>query len=276
MHQHYPDLVDAYLESIKKPLKEKKTRGKKKKDEEISDKPKRKYNRKPKSIVIENMNESLKVLELNSSKANVSVSVTKLKRKIKITKKSSQKTIDSFITKKRKKSIIDPLVSLRHSFGDMSLKYSPKLNSMDKKNKVITDKWLSILCKSVDDENDSDLSDIIERMVTKPPTTKTVKVDNKLVRLVFDNYSTPRKARRSMLTKIHNCSTPKDSPRRKSILNLKSRTNSFDNSAIYKVNTSFFFDKLTEDRDAFEMSLHNSAIINLDDTVDYSLPDVCL
>lgn len=274
MRQYYPELVHSYEESIKKPPKVKKARNNKNKDDK-TDKPKRKYNRKPKNVV--NINKSLKALELNSSKANVSVSVNKLKRKIKNTKKGSQKTIDSFIAKKRKQSLIDPLASLRRSLANMSLVQSPDINSEDKEKKL-TDKWLSILGKSVDDENESDLSDVIERMVTKPSTTKTVKVNSKLVRLVFDSYSTPKKLRKSVLTEIHNhCSTPKDSPRRKSVLNLKSGANSLNNSVISKVNTSFFFGKLTEDRDAFELSLeHKSGIINVDSTVDYSLPDVCL
>lgn len=280
MRQYYPDLVHSYEESVKKPTKEKKTRGRKKKDEQNTDKPKRKYIRKPKNVDIEILNDSLKILALNSSKANASVSVNKLKRKIKKnTKKGSQKTIDSFIVKKRKRSHIESMISLRNSLRNMSLMQdSPKRYSKDKENKRTTDNWLSILGKTVDDDNESDLSDIIERMVTNPPTTKTVKLDNKLVRLVFDNYSTPKKFRKSVLTEIQNhCSTPKDSPRRKSVLHLKSASHSLNNSVISKVNTSFFVDKLTEDRDAFEMSLeHKSAVINLDATVDYSLPDVCL
>ncbi|KOB75734.1 Uncharacterized protein OBRU01_06797 [Operophtera brumata] len=280
MRQYYPDLVYAYEESVKKPTKEKKARGRKKKDEQNPDKPKRKYIRKPKDVDIEILNDSLRILELNCSKTNTSVSVSKLKRKIKKnTKKGSQKTIESFLAKKRKRSHIESMMSLRNSLKNMSLMQDiPNENSKDKENKRTTDNWLSILDKTGDDENESDLSDIIERMVTKPRKTKTVKVDNKLVRLVFDNYSTPKKLRKSILTEIQNrCSTPKDSPRRKSVMNLKSGTNSLNNSVISKVNTSFFFDKLTEDRDAFEMSLgHKSAVINLDDTVDYSLPDVCL
>lgn len=272
MRKYYPDLVETYEESIKKTPKAKKARGKKKKDDENLDKPKRKYNRNPKNVEIEKVNNSLK--ELNCSKA--SVSINKLKRKIKNNNKKGQKTIDSFIAKKRKKSLT-AMASLRESFGNMSLMQNA-CNYNNKENKSITDNWLSILGKTENDDNASDLSAIIDRMVNKPTSKKTVKVDNKLVRLVFGNYSTPKKPRKSILTEIQNhCSTPIESPVRKSLINRKSGLHSLNNSVIAKVNTSFFFDKLSEERDAFEISLgHKSAIINLDSTVDYSLPDVCL
>ncbi|XP_004924708.1 flap endonuclease GEN isoform X1 [Bombyx mori] len=268
MRQFYPKIVEAFEESIKKPLKAKKSRTKKKKEEKENiqeDKPKRRYNRKPKNnveILILNESNKHSKFESNSSKLNVSVSVNKLKRKLKNTKKSTQKTMDSFIAKKKKKSLRNSLVlSVRRSFKNLSIAEDKKIN----KNK----NFLSILNKS-DELDHSDLSGIIETIISRSPVVETAKVENKTFKLVFDKYSTPTKfaLRKTVLSDIqNNCSTPKDSPK-----------NSFNASMKSKLNTSYFFDKLTEERDAFEMSLdykHNSAVIvEYDKTLDYSLPEV--
>ncbi|XP_026764432.2 flap endonuclease GEN [Galleria mellonella] len=291
MRHYYPELVEVYEESIKKPVKIKKSRAKKKDKDDI-EKPKRKYNKKVKKLTdveianlsdtIKNLNVSTNVSELHSSKTNVSVCINKLKRKLKTNTKKGQKTIDSFIAKKKRKSIKKAMDSLRCSFNNMSLiselntfKYTKTtLNEKENMNETIN---LLDLSNLGEDMQESDLSDLINNIVTSSPITKTVTVENNLVKLIFDSkYSTPSKSfRKSILRDIqNNCSTPNDSPiRRKSL----------KNSYIKKsdVNTSYFFDKLTDDRDAFEMSMeykHKSAIMCLDcdETVDYSLPDVCL
>lgn len=346
MRQYYPELVAAYEESIKKPAKEKKTRGRKKKDEEQvkPDKPKRKYNRKPKTAIT-NLNESMKALELaehNTSKHNVSVKVNKLKRKIKNDKKGTQKTIDSFIAKKRK-SATKLMESLRNSFRNMSIPNDASFTD-DKENEM--PHWLSMFDKSAEEIPESDLSDIINNIISKPSTSKTVKVNNNLVKLIFNNSPMKIESKRVLSEIRNNCSTPNDSPvrrkpifspkmtpqnspiRRNSILSRKITTEnspvrrnpiistettlenslirrnsvviermktknstirrnsvfgenfastSLNNSKFSNVNTSYFFDKMTGDCDAFEMSLeHKSAVINLDcdTTMEYSLPDV--
>lgn len=170
--------------------------------------------------------------------------------------------MDSFIAKKKKKSLRNSLVlSVRRSFKNLSIAEDKKIN----KNK----NFLSILNKS-DELDHSDLSGIIETIISRSPVVETAKVENKTFKLVFDKYSTPTKfaLRKTVLSDIqNNCSTPKDSPK-----------NSFNASMKSKLNTSYFFDKLTEERDAFEMSLdykHNSAVIvEYDKTLDYSLPEV--
>ncbi|KAJ8734833.1 hypothetical protein PYW08_014083 [Mythimna loreyi] len=295
MRKYYPEIVEAYEESTKKPPKEKKTRTRKKKENDNPEKPKRKYNRKPKTIEpIDNLNESMKDLELkakdtNTSALNVSVKVNKLKRKIKNNTKKGQKTLNSFIAIKKKRTSNNQMQSLRKSFKNMSLNcddsnnmynvpfYDDNVVENNKENKVQAH-YLSLLNKTELETSDGDLSDIIDKIISRPAEVKTAKVDNKLVRLVFEKYSTPKKMsmRKSILTQIHNnCSTPRESPIRKS--HFRFSTNSNNNSMIGKVNTSYFFDKLTEDGDAFEMSLeHKSAVLNLDSTVEYSLPDVCL
>ncbi|XP_045529784.1 flap endonuclease GEN isoform X1 [Pieris brassicae] len=96
MKEFYPELVERYEESIKKPPKVKKTREKKPADPK-TDKPKRKYTRKQK---ISNLNSSMKNLSLSKS-LNLSVSVNKLKRKI---KRSAKGTIENYL-KKRKSSL---------------------------------------------------------------------------------------------------------------------------------------------------------------------------
>lgn len=296
MRKYYPDIVEAYEESIKKPPKEKKTRTRKKKENDNSnpDKPKRKYIRKPKTIKpVDNLNASMKALELkaketNTSALNVSVKVNKLKRKNIINTKKGQKTLNSFIAVKKRRTSNKLMKSLRKSLKNMSLtcnnmsfnddyKLLDDDNDGNKENKVNVN-YLSFLNKAEDDTSDGDLSDIIDQIISRPTEVKTAKIDNKLVGLVFEKYSSPKKMsmRKSILTQIHNnCSTPRDSPIRKS--HFRFSTNSNNNSMIDKVNTSYFFDKLTEDCDAFEMSLeHKSAVLNLDSTVEYSLPNVCM
>ncbi|XP_063828371.1 flap endonuclease GEN [Ostrinia nubilalis] len=304
MRQYYPELVEAYEESIKKPPKEKKTRAKKKKDDNQPEKPKRKYTKKTKKVIdtdvanlsgsFRNIDLSTKACDLNSSKANLSVSVNRLKRKLKTNSKKKQKTIESFIAKKRKKSIGSTVNSLRCSLKNMSIKDAPEdmyrefldANSFQcEKNPIKCDDkenhLLSMLDATIDDDdNENDLSDIIDNIVSRTSHAKTAKMNNNLVRLVFQNkFSTPRKSvlRKSVLNEIHNhCSTPNGSPIRRSSFNFKQ---SLNNSRQSKVNTSYFFDKLTEDRDAFEMSVeYNKSVVSIKDcdtTVDYSLPDVC-
>ncbi|KAL0895644.1 hypothetical protein ABMA27_011725 [Loxostege sticticalis] len=315
MRRYYPEIVEAYEESVKKPPKEKKTRAKKKKDDDNPDKPKRKYTKKTKTVIdteIVNVSGSLRNLNLstnlNSSKANLSVSVNKLKRKLKTNSKKKQKTIESFIAKKRKKSCEKAVNSLRCNFQNMSIRndnlFSDFMNPDPFPNKSICDDHvkendpfpnkiisddnvkenhlLSMLDATADDVNESDLSDIIDNIVSRSSNVKTAKVNNNLVKLVFQNkFSTPRKSilRKSILNEIHNhCSTPNGSPIRRYSFNFKANElNSFCQS---KANTSYFFDKLSEGKDAFEMSVeYNKSVISLKDcdtTVDYSLPDVCL
>ncbi|XP_075982140.1 XPG-like endonuclease isoform X2 [Anticarsia gemmatalis] len=352
MRKYYPDIVEAYEESIKKPPKEKKTRARKKKEPDNPDKPKRKYNRKPKNVA-EVLQESMKAAEPNSSVLNVSVPVNKLKRKIKNNTKKGQKTITSFIASKKRRTSKKLMQSLGQSFKNLSLHCDEDMNPVvkndylddlfDAKENINVNNvpssnvpnfeldgnhYLSMLSKT--DDDGLDLSDIIDKIVKRPTETKTAKVQNNLVKLVFDKYSTPKKIsnRKSILNEVHNnCSTPNDSPiaKRKFRFSMNSpvqksnfnstpnnslvgkskfrfstnspihkndfevfknssiRKSSFNvgscnNSVIGKANTSYFFDKLTEDGDAFEMSLeHKSAVvIHLDSTVDYSLPDVRL
>ncbi|KAL4704822.1 hypothetical protein ACJJTC_001297 [Scirpophaga incertulas] len=296
MRNHYLELVDAYEESVKKPPKVKKIRIKKKKGEGDSDKPKRKYNKKVKDMIqanienlsgtLKNLNLSNKVEDRNASKLNVSVSINKLKRKLKRKDGKRQKTIDSFISKKRKKSLSSIRFSLNEKYNLSAvnpssdnvfddLKYGVDLETNNKNNKYT----LSML------DNDSevsvnDLSDIIEKIVTRSPAIKTVKVNNHIMKLTFEDRATNRKAkfRKSILKEMqNNCSTPLQSPSRRNLLKYDANNSNTTNS---KVNTSYFFDKLTDHCDAFEMSLdckHKSAIVvDSDATIDYSLPDVCL
>ncbi|KAJ0181244.1 hypothetical protein K1T71_003329 [Dendrolimus kikuchii] len=272
MLKFYPELVEAFEESIKKPPKVKK--GRQRKENAEPNKPKKKYNRKPKQTKSsDKINDSVKVLnksEVNSSKNNVSISVNKLKRKMNKVKKGNQKTLESFLSKKRKKSMKNTLESIRRSFNNLSL-------PNDEANKENVNN-LSMFNKISDDSEQSNLSDIVDRIIDKSIRKETVKVDNNVFRLVFDKYSTPRKhsLRKSILLNQfqNHCSTPKSSS---CVSNLKYSTDV--NNSMHKVNTSYFFDKLTDEGDAFEMSLeHKSAVINLDcdTTVDYSLPHVCV
>ncbi|KAF9415226.1 hypothetical protein HW555_007102, partial [Spodoptera exigua] len=248
------------------------------------------YEEKPKNIdPVDNINASIKSLglkdkETNSSILNVSVKVNKLKRKIKTNTKKGQKSLNSFIVNKKRKANDKLIQSLRQSFKNMSVcddymstphKNDDKFNEFlsDNKENKLSAHCLSLLNKT-GDESDGDLSAIIDGIVSRSPELKTVPIDNKLVRLVFEKYSTPKKMsmRKSILNQIHNnCSTPRDSPVRKKSLRFSS-----NNSMISKVNTSYFFDKLTEDGDAFEMSLEHKSVVQLDSTVEYSLPEVFL
>ncbi|XP_030035588.2 flap endonuclease GEN isoform X3 [Manduca sexta] len=279
MRQYYPDVVEAYEESIKKPVKEKRPRKQKETNEDNKGKPKRKT-KKPSKLV--NVNKSHKSLRNNSAVLNTSVSINKLKRKIKSKKKGNQKTIDSFIARKKRKSkhSTSNLRSLRCSFKNMGLGSDVDQQTDEKENNNVNKHLLSMLNDTGGDVNESDLSAIIDDIVSRQPITKTAKVDNKLVKLVFDKYSTPKKStlRKSMLNKVNNhCSTPKDSPIRKH--SFRFSTNSFNKSLNSKVNTSYFFEKITDDRDAFEISLeykHKSAVILDSNLTDLSLPDVQL
>lgn len=289
-------------------------RKKKEVNENELDKPKRKYNRKVKKLIdtdivnlsnsMNRMNVSEKTNDVNTSKANVSVKVNKLKRKIKNTKSINQKTIDSFIQNKRRKSkkLIE---SLKYSFRDImceadvefdminnyeNKKYdSDKENSKatinlddGKDNQIINKPSMSILNISEDDINESDLSDIVDKIVASGTRSKTATVDNNLVKLIFaTKTTTPRKSgfRKSILTQIHNnCSTPRESPvRRKSV---PYQINASSNSEKSRVNTSNFFDKLTNGCDAFELSLNYDKEIatnsDSEQTLDYSLESVHL
>lgn len=274
MLKFYPDLVEAFEESIKKPPKVKK--GRQKKENADPNKPKKKYNRKPKGTELLNeVHYSKKMMnksEVNSSKNNVSISVNKLKRKIRSVKRGNQKTLESFIAKKRRKSFKKNVDSIRGRFSKLST-HNDEVNEQNVNH-------LSMLNKLPDGDERSDLSDIIERITAKPMRKETVKLDNNIYRLVFDKCSTPNKhsLRKSvLLCEFQNrCSTPKSSP---PVCNRKFSIDG--NNSLNKINTSYFFDKLTEESDAFEMSLqHKSSVINLqcDTTVeyDYSLPDVCM
>ncbi|XP_050673322.1 flap endonuclease GEN isoform X5 [Leptidea sinapis] len=266
--KYFPDIVEVFEVSTRKPPKEKKARGRKKREENITadkntegNKPKRKYTRKPKTqidLLVDDLNKSMKDLsitksELNNSKGNVSVSINRLKRKIKDSKKG---TIVNYLTKKRRQTISK---SINRSVKKVG---SDELSSNDKENNK---NLLSMLDMSVP-ESESDLSDLVDNIVNTAPAFTTAKLNSNLIKLVFENKM-QRKKKSILHERFKNCSTPKSSPR-KSILNV-SKQNS--------VNTSYFFDKLGDGCDAFEMSLDyscKSAI--LDDTVNYSLPDVVL
>ncbi|VVC97190.1 unnamed protein product [Leptidea sinapis] len=266
--KYFPDIVEVFEVSTRKPPKEKKARGRKKREENITadkntegNKPKRKYTRKPKTqidLLVDDLNKSMKDLsitktELNNSKGNVSVSINRLKRKIKDSKKG---TIVNYLTKKRRQTISK---SINRSVKKVG---SDELSSNDKENNK---NLLSMLDMSVP-ESESDLSDLVDNIVNTAPAFTTAKLNSNLIKLVFENKM-QRKKKSILHERFNNCSTPKSSPR-KSILNV-SKQNS--------VNTSYFFDKLGDGCDAFEMSLDyscKSAI--LDDTVNYSLPDVVL
>lgn len=300
MRQYYPQVVEAFEEATKKPVKEKKTRIKKTDagdDEDQTSKPKRKYTKKVAkvqeidpihdlSVSMNNISLINKAKDHDVNKNNVSISVNKLKRKLKTKGKcKGQKTIDSFIRNKRRKSNIKSIENLRYSFRNMSITLNSSNNGnkdLENKEKVRNKHLLSLLDSTKRDEDDSDLSDIVDKIISNAPVTQTAKVDNRLYKLVFDKYSTPKKCfRKSVLSEIqNNCSTPRDSPIRRN--SYKFEANISNNSvANGGGNTSYFFDIVTEDRDAFEISMdykHKSAIINLDcdTTVDYSLPDVQL
>ncbi|KAI8429960.1 hypothetical protein MSG28_000421 [Choristoneura fumiferana] len=282
LQRYYPDIVNAYEETIKKPVREKKSRGRKNKDSEINEKPKRKYKRKVNKSTREEVVNLLssakndltnKTSELNTSK--VHVKVIKLKRKLKkCSATKGQKTIHSFIANKRRKSS-KQLHCLQSSFKNLSLETNENTKNMEPPNHL-----LSMFKSTIDNNHDSDLSDIVDGIVTRAPLIKTAKLDENFVKLVFNKNATPRKSvfRKSALIDLHyNSSTPRGSPLNKSYVKLD-----HDDSGGHlnqQVNTSYFFDKLTDDRDAFEISLdqiHTSKVLYdvCENTCDISLPNM--
>ena len=277
MGRYYPNLVEQYEESVRKPPKEKKVRKKKVQADKQNDKPKRKYNRKPKQvqdIAMSILNDSLKNMsiskksDLNSSKVNVSVSVNKLKRKIRKNNTNvKMNTIESYLRPcKKRKSKKDSFNITKNSSFAKTLNQSQRTdkNNLEDKENIVKKPNLSIFDMS--EVQDSDLSDIVDQIVSRPPTVTTAKVNSNLVKLIFEN-----KQMKSIIDQFHrNCSTPKGSPTRS--FHMKRR------SSVSKGNTSHFFDKLTDERDAFEISLEykHGAVVDSNDTLDYSLPDLYL
>lgn len=271
---YYPDIVETYEESIKKPPKKNKVTNRKPKKIDEAEKPKRKYNRKKviKDIDVENIRHSLSNVNIScnkENKLNVSVKINKLKRKLKENNNRSktQKTIDSFLPKRRKSyhKLLNSLRNSRHISVDNEV-IEGRFNFSSAKN-------LSLFNLSHDEMAESDLSDIIENIVNNAPKTKTVTVNNEIVKLVFSNKSTPRKSafRNSILQEIkNNSSTPKQSPIRNKSLN---KIN-LSNVSNFQMNTSYFFDKFTEECDAFEMSFDRNNDNNCEDTIHYSLNDL--
>ncbi|XP_061711744.1 flap endonuclease GEN isoform X2 [Cydia pomonella] len=265
LRKYYPDIVEAYEESIKKPQKEKKSRRRRKNHAEEGEKPKRKYNRKVKNLnekQIVNLTDSIRNCDLknktpglNTSKP--SVKVVKLKRKLKSCSNSNgQRTLSSFIASKKRRCS-KTLHSLRNSFKNMSLKDENDINMFmtlkDGKTLVKNkSKYLLNIFKSASESvHGSDLSDIVDDIVSKAPVVKTAKLDQNMVKLVFNKHSTPRKSvvRNSGLIQLHyNSSTPQRN------INKANNTTSEVN---VNTNTSYFFDKFSEHRDAFELSLEN-------------------
>ncbi|CAG9575888.1 unnamed protein product [Danaus chrysippus] len=259
MLKYYPDIVKKYEESIKKPPKEKKTRGRKKKEEnensEEVHKTKRKYTRKPKPITdfmitlnrsMKNLSLTKKDTELNSSK--VSVNVNKLKRKIKNNGKVNTKnTIESYLKPCKKKKSSSMMRSINRS---RNVSKSFKVNLENKENMEPKKHLLSMFNDSTSDVEANDLSDIVEKIVSRSAPSTKAKVDSNFVKLIFEN----KLDRKSILTRRfdqNNCSTPISSPIRKS----RNRRKTSKTSISEAVDTSYFFDKLTEERDAFELSL---------------------
>ncbi|CAK1599913.1 unnamed protein product [Parnassius mnemosyne] len=284
MRKYYPDVVESYEESIKKPVKSKKTREKKNKENQDPNKPKRKYNRKKNKVdVLEALNNTLRrlsldVTELNCSKARVSVCVNELKRKLRNNTKKKN-TMESYVVSKKRKCNVSKLIQSNSTYDNKN-KYEElrrQQNVVDKlETKGLADAS-SFFNASKEDINDSDLSDIVEQIVTRAPVIKTATVNSNLVKLVFENKKVQRKSVIEKNFIKNNCSTPKSSPVRKSNYNV----NISKCSSTSKINTSYFFDKLTDDRDAFEMSIDyksSSGVVNIDNdvTVEYSLPDVYL
>lgn len=273
MRKYYPDLVETYEESIKKPVKVKKTRQKKDKENQDPDKPKRKYNRKKKVEDLEIVNNSLKRLSLdatgNTSKAQVSISVSKLKRKLKNNVKT--KHIDSYFKSKKRKCSTSKIHLSFQKCHKSSKSDEPISNLLNLSRKMETMKNLSFFNSSTEEVDISNLSDIVDQIVTRGSDIKTASVNNNLVKLIFEkNIAIHKKsAQRNFIQNY--CSTPKSSPRKKRSIDISKR--------LSKVNTSYFFDKLTDDCDAFEMSVeHKANDVNYDCnvTVDCSLPDVIL
>lgn len=306
MRHYYPELVEAYEESIKKPVKEKKTRGRKKKDkkEDVDvNKPKKKYNVRVKNKMDNNRSQ-------NSTLANVSVSVNKLKRKLKARK--GQKTIDSFIANKRRKSNRKLESFSKMSFKTFSVNFDSLISDevikkcseerkanipdVDSNKENLENKHRLSMLSTIDKNDDTiDASNIVESILHRNIETKFAQFNNRIYKLVYNKNSTPKKIMsRKSLTRVRiNCSTPTESPIRKP--SLKNVTDIFNRSydkinESYKnipncfvSNTSYFFDKLTDERDAFELSMdyadkQKSAVISINSncTIDYSLPDIQL
>lgn len=313
MRLYYPELVEAYEESIKKPVKEKKTKGRKKKDkkEDVdvvtvdADKPKKNRNVSVKNKIDKNRSQ-------NSTLGNVSVCVNKLKRKLKA--KKGQKTIDSFITNKRRKSSrkleasfkmtskifpvnLDSLISdefAKNCSIEKDNVYNVDIENNDENHENHENKHrLSMLSAMNDDTIDA--SDIVESILHRNIETKFAQINNRMYKLVYNKNSTPKKTvnRKSLASVCINCSTPTESPIRKpslkNIANICNRSSDKVNESLKNIpncsvnNTSYFFDKLTEERDVFELSMdytnkYKSAVIsiNSNSTIDYSLPDIQL
>lgn len=299
MRLYYPELVNAYEESIKKPVKEKKTRGRKKEDvgDVTSDvnKPKKKRNMKVKHKIDNNQSQ-------NSTLVNVSVSVNKLKRKLKV--KKVQKTMDSFIANKRRKSNRNfnttSKINSKTSPDSLSSDEVVKNSSKEKDNAYNADvdsneenqennHGLSMF-NAIEKNNDDtiDTSNIVESILQKNVETKFAQFDNNIYKLVYDKNSTPVKTVKSACM---NCSTPTESPIRrlsfKNITNVCNRSYDKVNESYKNIpncsvsNTSYFFDKLTDDRDAFESSMdymnkYIGSVKSINSTIDYSLPDIQL
>lgn len=284
MRKYYPDLVESYEESIKKPKKAKKAREKKNKENEDPKKPKRKDTKKKNNAdgdVLDKIHNSLKRLslddtQLNTSKANVSVCVNKLKRKLRSNARKKN-TIETYVLNKKKKYSVSKVGQCSFTGDKNTVNDSDEnplalpLNGAD----AMMDNF-SFFNASREDMNDSELSDIIDQIVTRAPSVKVASVNSNLVRLVFEgNKKLDRRSIVKQSLMQNNCSTPNSSPlgKKKKSINLSKR-GSFNVAS--KVNTSYFFDKLTDGCDAFEMSVENMAVKDIrgDLTVDYSLPEV--
>lgn len=299
MRRYYPELVEAYEESIKKPVKEKKTKGRKKKDktEDVDvinvdvNKPKKKHDVRVKNKMDKNRS--------HNSTANVSVCVNKLKRKLKA--KKGQKTIDSFIRNKRRKSNIKLDASSKINFKTFAEIFEALNSDKVAKNSILVDNnkenenihRLSMLSLIDNNDDTTDASDIVESILHRNIETKFAQIDNRIYKLVYNKNSTPKKSisRKSLTSRCIDCSTPTESPiRKRSLKNISDICNrSYDklNESHKNIrdcsvsNTSYFFDKLTDERDAFELSMDyankcKSGVISINSTIDYSLPDIQL
>lgn len=287
MREYYPKLVEAYEESIKKPPKEKKPKATRKKNPTGKVKSRKKQIQNVNDNDLDGLNKTFSNMSINTynkslNKSVVSVKVNKLKRKLRSThdKAKTQKTIDSFLPKRRKSNKL-LMRCLRNSLRNISMKKLETEDQIDvnyenKENIVGTNEIkhnLSTFDWSCDNYNDSDLSNILDNIVSSAPVTKTAVINNKVVKLVFANHaSTPapkRKSgfRKSVLSEIQkNSSTPKNSPIRNKSFNISSTEN-----LPSKINTSYFFEKLTDECDAFEMSIENKNEDYCNMTVNYSI-----
>lgn len=314
MRKYYPELVEAYEESIKKPVKEKKTRGRKKNDKKDVDVATVDVNKSKKKQAVRVKNKIDKNGSQNASLTNVSVCVNKLKRKLKA--KKGQKTIDGFIANKRRKSNrrLDASskmssktspVSLDSLSTDEAVKGSNKVNdnaynadvdSDEENHENKQENRLSMLNATDNNDDTTNASDIVESILHRNIENKFAKFNNRIYKLVYEKNSTPKKTINSKCvtsSTCRNCSTPTESPIRrpsfKNIANISNRSYDKVNESYKNIpncsvsNTSYFFDKLTDDRDAFELSMdsinkYKSAGISIsrNSTIDYSLPDVQL